>query len=92
MHQDDKQLARLYTLATEQGYASAQFSLGGMYYEGEGVPQDNVYAHMWWSIAASTGDDRAKVKIKLVEEKMTTSDISEARRLAGERIKKNYKG
>ena len=47
---------------------------------------------MWWSIAASTGDDGAKVKIKLVEEKMTTSDISEARRLAGERVKKNYKG
>ena len=50
-----------------------------------------MYAHMWWSIAASTGDDRAKV-IKLVEEKMTISDISEARRLAGERVKKNYKG
>ena len=52
-----------------------------MYCNAKGVPQDNVYAYMWWSIAASTGDDFAKVKIKLVEEKMTTSDISEARRL-----------
>ena len=92
MHQDDKQLARLYILAAEQGYADAQYNLGLMYSRGFGVPQDNVYAHMWWSIAASTGDDFAKVKIKLVEEKMTTSDISQAWRLAGERIKKNYKG
>ena len=63
-----------------------------MYCNAKGVPQDNVYAYMWYGNDTSTGDDGAKVKLKLVEEKMTTSDISEARRLAGERIKKNYKG
>lgn len=40
-----------------------------------------MYAYIWYGNDTSTEDDAAKVKIKLVEEKMTTSDISEARRL-----------
>ena len=34
------------TLA-EQGDARAQHNLGLMYANGQGVPQDNVYAYMW---------------------------------------------
>ena len=30
----------------EQGDADAQYALGGMYFEGRGVPQDDVQAHM----------------------------------------------
>ena len=41
----------------EQGNADAQFSLGWMYRNGEGVQFDDVYAHMWWNIAASNGDE-----------------------------------
>jgi len=63
-----------------------------MYALGEGVPQDKVYAHMWWNIAASTGDDSAKKNKKIVEKKMTSSQIEEAQRLARECVKKNYKG
>ena len=36
-----------YKLAAEQGLAAAQSSLGGMYAIGQGVIQDDVYAHMW---------------------------------------------
>ena len=61
-----------------------------MYGNGTGVVQDFIYAHMWWNIAASNGIDKGNKKT--VEEMMTTSDISEAQRLAGECVKKNYKG
>ena len=37
-------------------YPEAQYNLGLMYANGYGVPEDNVLAHMWWSIA-STNDE-----------------------------------
>jgi len=46
----------------EQGNAKAQYNLGIMYGEGEGVIQDNVYAHMWFNIAASSGTVRTHLK------------------------------
>ena len=47
---------------TEQGYAPAQYNLGVMYEKGQGVIQDNTYAHMWWNFAASKGDKEARKK------------------------------
>ena len=90
--EDYKEAVRWYKLAAEQGQAKAQYNLGLMYALGEGVPQDRVYAHMWWNIAALTGDDSAKKNKKIVEKKMTSSQIEEAQRLARECVKKNYKG
>ena len=37
-----------YRLAAEQGHAAAQFSLGNMYDEGEGVPEDAAEAVRWY--------------------------------------------
>ncbi len=37
----------------KQGDANAQFNLGLMYDNGQGVPQDYVRAHMWFNLAAS---------------------------------------
>jgi TPR repeat protein len=34
--------AELFSQAVAQGHAEAQYSLGYMYYKGEGVPQDNA--------------------------------------------------
>ena len=34
-----------------------------MYHNGRGVPQDNVYAYMWWSITASNGSDTREIEI-----------------------------
>ena len=50
-------------LAAEQGFASAQYNLGLMYANGEGVPQDYVAAHMWFNLAGaqSSGDQRDEV-------------------------------
>jgi hypothetical protein len=45
--------------AAEQGHAGAQSNLGVIYGEGQGVPQDYVLAHMWFSLAAAEGNDKA---------------------------------
>ena len=40
-----------------------------MYYNGQGVLQNNVYAHMWWNIAASNGNDGAMKNRDIVAKK-----------------------
>ena len=90
--QDYKEAVRLYRLAAEQGLADAQNNLANRYYYGEGVNKDIVYAHMWKNISASNGYEPAKEDLKIIEKEMTSSDISDAQRLARECVKKNYKG
>ncbi len=73
----------------EQGNANAQFNLGTMYANGQGVPQGDTQAHMWFNLAASRfppGEDRDKaVKYRdIVAKMMTPAQISEAQKLARE--------
>ena len=90
--QDDKEAVRWYTLAAEQEHAKAQYNLGVMYALGEGVIKDYVYAHMWGNIASMNENDKGETLRGYVAEKMTSSQIEEAQRLARECVKKNYKG
>ena len=90
--QDDKEAVYWYKLAAEQGDAKAQYNLGVMYALGEGVIKDYVYAHMWGNIASMNGNDKGETLRGYVAEKMTSSQIEEAQRLAKECVKKNYKG
>ncbi len=39
-------------------YPEAQYNLGLMYANGHGVPEDNVSAYMWWSIASTNEELR----------------------------------
>ena len=83
---------REFTPLAEQGHEVAQFMLGVMYANGEGVLQDNVYAHMWWNIAASLGSEVASKNREKITKEMTPTDISAAQKLARECVAKNYKG
>ena len=79
---------RRYRLAADQGHAGAQSNLGAMYATGQGVPQDDVQAHMWFNLAASrmTGEDResaVEARDRIADE-VTPDDLSEAQRLARE--------
>jgi hypothetical protein len=49
---------RLFRPLAEQGDAKAQFRLGGMYLNGQGVPQDAAEAVKWWRKAGGPHDDR----------------------------------
>ena len=88
--QNYKTAAKWYTLAAEQGHAKAQYNIGYMYVMGQGVIQDNIYAHMWWNIAASSGNSKAAENRTIVEENMTTADISKAQELARQCVNKNF--
>ena len=76
--------AKWYRKAAEQGRALAQYELGLMYYEGRGVLQDYVEAHMWLNLAASGNYDRAKKKRDEVAQRMTADQIGQAQNLARE--------
>ncbi len=62
-----------------------------MYYKGEGIPQDNIYAYMWWNPAASNGNEDGGKMRDMFARAMTSSQIAEAEKLACECIRKKYK-
>jgi TPR repeat protein len=55
-----------------------------MYGKGEGVPEDYVKAHMWWSLAKAQGYKSAANNLDIVKNRMTPADISKAQALASE--------
>ena len=68
----------------EGGNANAQYHLGFMYAVGQGVPKDNIEAHMWLSLAAAKEDAVARMTRDKLAGLMTPADISESQRLARE--------
>lgn len=52
----------------EQGNVNAQFALGVMYDEGQGVPQDYEEAAKWWRNSAEQGDADAQFNIGFMYE------------------------
>ena len=74
------------------GNAAAQFNLGVMYVNGTGVVKDDVYAHLWWSIAASSGDKGAIENRDIVAKQMTPAKIAEVEKLARKCVRKKYIG
>lgn len=51
-----EEAVKMFRIAAEQGYASAQRHLGSMYVNGYGVPQDYDEAWRWYQKAISQGD------------------------------------
>ncbi len=83
VRQDNAEAARWYRKAADQGDSLAQYELGQMYVDGEGVPQDYVQAHMWFNLAASEIKIAAKFRDDLAS-KMTPAQIAEAQKMARE--------
>jgi uncharacterized protein len=54
-----------------------------MYYNGQGMPQDNVQAHLWFTLAAGEGDAEAVKYRDTVANLMTPEQIAKAQQLAG---------
>ena len=55
--------------------------LGVIYAKGLGVPQDYVRAHMWFSLSAAQGEQRAVKALEIAEQRMTPAQIDEAHKL-----------
>ena len=79
---DDAEAVRWFRLAADQGHAIAQFNLGVMYANGDGVLKDSVLAHMWANIATANGQETATEMRDVVERDMTRAEIDRATELA----------
>jgi TPR repeat protein len=82
VRQDFAEALTWYRKAANQGFATAQYSLGNMYRDGKGVRQSAVEAHKWYSLAAVQGNELAKSGLDILSGGMTQEEISEARKLA----------
>ena len=51
------------TKLANEGNALAQFRLGGLYYHGQGVAEDEVTAIYWWKKSAASGNAEAMYQI-----------------------------
>jgi TPR repeat protein len=60
MPKDSAEAVRLFRKAADQGYADAQFALGGAYAEGNGVPKNSAAAVSWYRKAAEQGHANAQ--------------------------------
>ena len=89
---DYAEALKLLRPTAEQGDAGAQYNLGQMYRNGEGVIQNNVIAHMLFNLAGAQGQEIGSKARDIVAERMTPSDISKAQEMARVCLEKNYKG
>jgi len=72
--------------AAYAGHAPAQNALGIMYWRGAGVPQSDVEAYAWWSLASEQGDKLADENKKRLEAHLKPRAISQ-----GEELAKKYR-
>ena len=73
MQQDHAEAARWYRKAADQGHTQAQYNLGFMFANGNGVQQDVAEALQWMRKAAAQGLAETKQKIKLIEDHLKAS-------------------
>jgi TPR repeat protein len=73
---------KLLERAARQNNPEAQYMLGRVYWEGRGVPQDRVQAHMWFNLAAAQGHGHASSMRQVVATEMSQNQLVEAQRLA----------
>jgi hypothetical protein len=62
-HGDYAKAAEFWAPLAEQGSASAQYSLGSLYAEGKGVPQNDATAFKWFKRAADQGNAAAQYNV-----------------------------
>ena len=73
--------------AAERGHTEAQFYLGQLYRDTNGLPQSFLEAHKWFNLAAVADAEYAETAAKFrdeLAERMTPDQIAEAQRQAVE--------
>lgn len=97
---DYEQAIVWFRIAADKDYARAQHYLGIMYRDGKGLPKDSVEACMWFILATSEPGPESlpetrKVNVDLhrdltsLREEMTSSQVSQAEKLAREWANEN---
>jgi uncharacterized protein len=63
-----------------------------MYANGQGVPENFIYAHMWFSISALNGNANGRKSRDIIEKKIIAAQIGIAEELAQKCARNQYKG
>ena len=64
--QSAEKIVHMLEEAADQGHAKAQYNLGLMYYEGQGVAQDYSAAMKWFRMAADQENAKAQYSLGLM--------------------------
>lgn len=77
-------------LLAESGHATAQYNLGLMYEQEEGVALDLVCAYVWYELAAFNGSKQSQTRRNLMETAMSAEQTTPAKALARRCRDSNY--
>ena len=91
MPQDYVEAVKWFRKAADQGDAKAQFNLGECYYIGNGVPEDDVKAYMWFNLSSVQGNKAGIIQKDAVTKRMTKEQIAEGQKLSLEWQEKKKK-
>ncbi|MFL2647248.1 MAG: tetratricopeptide repeat protein [Dehalococcoidia bacterium] len=90
--EDKKDAMKWWRLAAEQDNALGKYFIGQYYEDGWGVPQNKVYAHMWYNLSHAQGFGSGDYSRDRIAEEMTVTEITAAEQLAVECVAKEFKG
>ena len=79
-----------WTPLAEQGNDNAQYNLGVMYANGEGILTDNWRAYMWFNLGGYNGVGIAGEYKDKIAKQMTPADISKAQDMSSRCLESNY--
>jgi TPR repeat protein len=74
--------ASAYRKAAVLGFPLAQNNLARLYETGRGVQQDFILAHMWYALAAASGDESLEANRDASANRLSAEDIAKAEALA----------
>ena len=80
----DPNIVHKIVVLAEQGNVISQYTLGVLYANGYGVPQDFVQAYKWYNLAAANGAEVAGLRRDTLAKQMIPAQIAEAQQLARE--------
>ena len=66
----------------ERGNGMAQFYVGGLYLDGTGLPPSRVWAHVFWTLSAERGQEKAGELLEVLAADLLPVELAEARDLA----------
>jgi|TARA_B100000959_G_scaffold268975_1_gene314235 TPR repeat protein len=61
-----------------------------MYANGRGVPQNNVRAYVWWSVAAAQGHEDARGNRDIVSDELTPEQLARGQDMATRCFESDY--
>lgn len=73
-----EQAYRMWAPLAEAGIPQAQYNLGVIYTNGNGIPRDYVEAYKWFAIALAAGNIDAAAALVTIAARMTKQQIAEA--------------